>query len=263
MNKYNGTHNKMTQFAEDIKQIKTIFGLIYKYKVYIIGLLLITISIVVSTLFQPYCMGKIIDLLTYKESISKVSNYIILLFWVMLLNTFLTAIEGFLLSYISFGIENEVKKRVLEGFLNLRSDNNKMEKGGAIVEKVEQDAKIFPNVILHLVCGAVSDLLTVLIYLVILLNINFKMTMVLLIMYPILGIINFYYGKILRKFNGIFKEQKDRYINQINEIIHGKQTILNYSAEQYFLEKHENLLEYLFSTKISAAIKKIFNLNYS
>ncbi len=249
----------LVQLKKDIASIVKAISYVSKYKKNIVFLLIIELVLVVIDMAQPYLMGSVVDQLNNRSAIGTIGMTIAIMWFAVLLNDFITGLEGILLSNTNFGIENYIKEIIYKHYLRTGIASKQQTSAGELIERIDQDTQVFPSILLQLLCGITTDVLTVIFYFVLLYKINSRMLLLQLIMFPVSAVINIMYGNVLRKINVRYKKQKDRFLTFVGETTYGKKTIHNFKAEGFFLNKYIGLLKELFATKLDAAKKKIGN----
>ena len=249
----------LIQLRKDIASIVKAISYVSNYKKNIVFLLIIELVLVVIDMAQPFLMGSVVDQLNNRAAIGTIGVTIAIMWFAVLLNDFITGLEGILLSNTNFGIENYIKEIIFKHYLRTGISSKQQTSAGELIERIDQDTQVFPSILLQLLCGITTDILTVIFYFVLLCKINSRMLLLQLIMFPVAAVINIMYGNVLRKINVKYKKQKDRFLTFVSEVTYGKKTIYNFKSEGFFLNKYIVLLKELFATKLGAAKKKIGN----
>lgn len=238
--------------STDLMQLKKSFIYIKKYRKSIILLNIITIIILISELIQPFIFGNIIDLVINKEIGSIIINFILFIF-LSLLCAILIYFENILLAKINNNIERDVRNDIIKNYLNLDYVQFINNKRGIFIEKIEQDSKVFSQLILQCINGITSDIFTVIFLGFIIIKINYKLSLLLILVYPINLFINRLFGKLQRRKNLEYKTLKDEYLSLLNEIILGFKIIKIYNANNKIQNKHNDFMNKITNKKIEAA----------
>lgn len=249
---------KKKNLKNDIKEIVSALSFIEKYKIKVTVLVLIELFLVLVETAQPYFVGKIVDLLAYRETLYIIAQYILVFFVVLLINSLGNGIESVLLANINLNIEKDVKNKMFSNYIRRRYNFGMTQ--GELIERIDQDAKVIPSILLQLICGLTSDIFTVIVYLYLLMKISKTMSQILICMFPIVLAINHFYGIILRKINMIYKEEKDTFLSFIGEVSSGKKTINNFHSEDFFNKRFNVFSVAFLEIKTKALNKRVLNL---
>ena len=238
----------------DIKIIKRTFKYLKPLKISMILLIIVTFIIIMFELLQPLLMGNILDEVALGNT-NKIFYIIVLIVLVSFGNVIFTYKENILLAKISNNIECDVKKDIFDKFIEIDYKHYEEIKRGEFLEKIEQDSKIFATLLLQLISGIISDLLSLIMMGYIILKINYKLSLVLIASFPISMYLYFIYGRKIRKINNNYKIDKDVYLTFLNEIMSGFKLSKIFRAEKFFKFKYNEQVLKITDLKINAAKK--------
>lgn len=237
---------------EDINIIKKSFKYLKAYKTKTIVMILITIVTIILGMLQPLLFGKIVDEITQNKK-NKIIFFLIILTIIAVSNGILTYTENILLAKISNGIELDVRNDMFKNFINMECKEYLHINKGGFIEKIDQDSKVFAQLLLQSINSITSDIFGVVFIGVLILSISAKLSLILIIFFPINSIIYKYYGTKLRKINFQFKNRKDKYLSFINELLLGFKVVKIFQAENFLARSHNNKIKEITNIKMDAA----------
>ena len=228
----------------------------YKMKIFILFLVVLIAGFI--EIINPFLIGLVIDGLV-EHSHEIVFTYIPLIILssssLIFINSFVAIFSTNLVNNIEF----HVKSRLLKNIFDMNFTENQKFSTGMFIERVENDVSGMPHFVIEQVIDTILNVITVLVILVILFRIDIYMTLITLAAYPIIFILNLYYGKRVQKVTEEFKTTKDIYLENLKDTFLGYRTIKIYGMQFIFKKIIFNLLGILCSQKLK--IVKLLTTN--
>ena len=237
--------------------VQDVYSLVRDYRRHFVALIVVGSVVYLLGIIQTLLMGSVIDKVIQNSYIIELSRLLLIVGIISLLSINTDLLESYLISIISNKIDLTIKNRFFEQFLNNKLYLKKNR--GDVFEKIDRDTGVYSHFIINICYGTIMDSFSILVLLIVIFNISYKMSLLLLLQFPILLVINNYFGAILKDINYKYKNLKDQYFSFLNEIISGWETIRNFEANPFFVEKHSRETKLLYKVKINAAEKYISN----
>lgn len=170
---------------EIYKNLSFLFKFMKKSKLYLIsGIMFMILSVVLVTPI-PYLVGYTIDnIILVNKSYTELYKIITLIIIIYIIKYFLTLLYQYYLSIVQQNVVNEIRLSMINNIIDSPlSFINKKEKGYILsrISESEQVGSIFsPNIL-----GSLSGVFDLIAALIVMLNLNLKLTMLCLVMMPI------------------------------------------------------------------------------
>ncbi|OWA35511.1 hypothetical protein B9G55_12810 [Saccharibacillus sp. O16] len=203
---------------------------------------------------QPILLGSLID----KLSVFKIRESIYLVLGILgvgLLNSLFSALYKRKLFLTLNTIQFIKKNEIIENIMDLNVNQFKTISKGALINKIENDCKVFAGSLADLV-KFIADLIGFLVILVILFSLNIYLAFCVLTICPVIVASFYFYGNLTRKIDKESKEQLDKYLNKLNEILDKFYLIKLFSGESNIKDNYKGELE-----KYQNSLFKKNNLN--
>ena len=198
-------------------------------RINIIIYLFIVIFATILNSVQPLMFGYLIDSINNNQ---KLVIYILIIFSL----NFLSNIINYMIQRLQFkiikNIESNAKKKIFANIMNIRfEDYIKMEKG-KFVNTLQKDAEIFSKIFVMLMT-IIIDLASALIVSVIMFKIDYILTLIFLLAFPINIFIFNYFGKKIRIKTRDSKSSIDNFLTLVNELLLNFKTLKVYNSKDY------------------------------
>lgn len=202
-------------------------------RINIIIYLFIVIFATILNSVQPLMFGYLIDSINNNQ---KLVIYILIIFSL----NFLSNIINYMIQRLQFkiikNIESNAKKKIFANIMNIRfEDYIKMEKG-KFVNTLQKDAEIFSKIFVMLMT-IIIDLASALIVSVIMFKIDYILTLIFLLAFPINIFIFNYFGKKIRIKTRDSKSSIDNFLTLVNELLLNFKTLKVYNSKDYVNSK--------------------------
>ncbi|SET32368.1 ABC-type multidrug transport system, ATPase and permease component [[Clostridium] polysaccharolyticum] len=197
--------------------------------------LLIASTIVESC--QPLLFGRLIDSLHHRN---KLIILILIIAGIDIMGNFLNYITQRVQFVLSIHIEANAKKRIFRKILNMPYEKFVHVEKGKLVNTLQKDAEVFFR-ILTLIVSLGVDIASALATAVIMIGINWKLTLLFLGTFPINIFLFKKFGLKIKEKTKESKSVTDKYLTFVNEVLVNMKTIklfgANQFAEEYFEDK--------------------------
>lgn len=232
----------------DLQTLTRIIPFLTKYKTSFFIYLLLTLIVMLLSSIQPLLFGRIVDQISYGN---------LSLIMTILGVVALIALVGIVLKFIKFktslkmsnNIEMDVKNNLFEKVLFLTMNEFSKIRSGEFIEKLEQDVKVFSTILTKDLINIVLDIGTLIVIGIIMLKINWLMTIILLITFPLSILIFNYFAKYTRNESIKYKEATDNFLSYLHEIFSGFQVIKIFRIEDNRILKFRNYLKEIYQIK--------------
>ncbi|MCX7697246.1 MAG: ABC transporter ATP-binding protein/permease [Bacteroidales bacterium] len=148
------------------------------------------------------------------------------------------------------GVIRDLRNQMYQKILNLPLSFFTNERKGDILSKVSNDVQEVDNTIMASLQAFLKDPITILVYLSALFFMNYKLTLIILIALPFIGIILGNIGKSLKRKSRVGQEKLGLLISQVEETLSGIRIIKSFTAEDHAYAKN---------IKINQAYTQIMN----
>lgn len=198
--------------------------------------LFIVIFTTILSSIQPLMFGYLID---------SINNYQMLVFCIIIifsLNLF-SNITNYVMQRLQFNIikniESSAKKKIFTNIMNINFEKYiKMEKG-KLVNTLQKDAEIFSKIFIMIIT-IIIDLASALIVSIIMFKINYILTLIFLLAFPMNIFIFSYFGKKIRIKTRDSKTSIDKFLTIVNELLLNFKTLKAYNSIDYCMSKVDN-----------------------
>lgn len=201
-----------------IEDLKIIFKYIKKINVdkkKILLLVILIFAVNILSLTQPFIIGLIVDSLT-NMNIDNIKLLLLIGTILIILNIILTYLQNITLLKLVSKIEIETKNKIFTKIINKDIDYTYDYDHGTLINNIENDCNVISNLINQNI-SAIISIFNIIITGIILLKIEYRLTIVLIVMFPINGYIFLKVGRILKKQESTLRKLHDNYIVFLTE----------------------------------------------
>lgn len=234
--------------------IKKVLNYIKKYKVLVALSLIFAAVTVALTLYVPILTGRAVDFILGKGKVDFDSLINIAVKIVVIVG--ITAILQWLMSIcnnkITYGVVRDIRNEAFEKIEKMPLSYIDTHEHGDIVSRIIADVDTFADGLLMGFTQAFTGVITILGTLIFMITINFKITVLVVLLTPLsLVIANF----IAKRTYKLFRKQseiKGKQTGIINEMIGNQKVVKAYSKEKDVLEKFDEINDELQNVSLKA-----------
>lgn len=208
---------------------------------YILLLVVLLLSKTLS-LAIPYLNGKIIDFVLSKES-SHVLNNLIMVFLIIIVNGILNLIGSYVQNHIKGKTLLEIRKGIFETILSYKYSDYKKQDTGEYISKIEGDSTVVADFYINNAVSILVHIITLCIAGYFIVKISLPMSIMALMLYPIVFIVNRTYGEKIKNSQSAFRIVSDKYLKTLQEFLSNIIELKIFTLENYASEKFHRCLD--------------------
>ena len=226
-----------------------------------ISLLIISLILALTgmaiVLYEPQVLGKIIDYLTSKNTKS-LQSLVILYILCSIIGNISVNICKFLISRINIYLTTDLRNLFFSRVISAKVPNIESLSNGDLISKFETDISIVANFLTGNAVDFLINIFSVFLIAVYMFNINFILSILLLIFIPLEIIIIKKLGKISKKNSESFRKLNSKYLSFFENSIIGIKDIKSFGREKQIKNTMRTELTHLFSLANKAAYIDVF-----
>jgi len=242
-------------------ELKKCFKYIKPYRIKIICIFLFTFLGVLIGLLQPKLLGTIIDTITagqYRDVI-----YIaILMLGINILSGLFSSASGHLLSKVGMNVVYDMKTRFYGNMIRLSMRKYDSITTGELISRYENDIFRIADILTSTVIDFVMGILTVMITIFFMFQINIVLGIVVVLFFPIGFFMEKRFTTLYRKETIKIRNNNDTYMSLFTDTIAGIREVKHMVIENLFEQKMNRMQQDFIKLFIKRNILRIFN-NYS
>ncbi|WP_455684809.1 ABC transporter transmembrane domain-containing protein [Thomasclavelia sp.] len=223
---------------------------------FIISLTLALIGMAI-VLYEPQLLGKIIDQLPLGNG-GKIQNFIYLYIACSIIGNISVNICKYLISRINSYIIVDLRDMFFSKLVSAKISNIELLSKGDLISKFETDISIIANFLTGNAVDFFINIFSIFIIAVYIFNINFTLSLILLIFIPVEIIIIKWLGKISKKNTELFRKLNSKYLSFFEVSIIGLKDIKSFNREQQVKNRMKTELNNLFYLANKTAYIDIF-----
>ena len=236
----------------------TIYYYLKKYKLYISIIFLFSLLSLILTSIQPLLLSKLIDFLSKKS----INNLIKLIKFIVFLNL-INFVLGFIMKFTQLNfrikIEREIKNKIFKHIINLDLLKLNKSKTGEFLSKIEQDSMTFSSIFLNAI-SIIINILQIPILLVILFNLNFQLTFIIICIICINSLMFFMFSKKIKDLEIHLRLENDKNLSFIQEMLNSYKFITSFFIQEKICRLYNKNLNSLYNCIKN---KNIENIKFS
>ncbi|MCD6501978.1 ABC transporter ATP-binding protein [bacterium] len=179
-----------------------------------------------------------LDPFVYKDTrIETLANFCILLIIIMICKNFFLYWQTILTSVALQGIMNDYRKKLFEHIHNLSLAFFDRQRTGDIISRIVSDVQTMQDSISVAVADLIRDPLSLLIYYLILLFLDWKLTLIITAMIPVIALILNAIGKHLRRYTTRGQERMADSVSVLQETISGIRVVKAFDMAAFELRR--------------------------
>ena len=239
-------------------KLKKLLILLKPYIIWIILALILSLIEAATTYFTPIYIQKIIEIVVPTGDLSRLKEIISFL----LLLEVVSLVSTFVLKYIFSVISNEymfsVKKAIVETCFKLKNSEIENAKG-MLITIMNNDIYYLQAIITNLFPQLIIDFVSLIAIIIVLFKINYVILLIIVLFYPCLVWLQFYFNKKIRSKSKEYFNNMDNSNKLLNEFIRYLQDYICLHAKRYFKNRFVNIEKKNVNAKLSLDITKECN----
>ncbi|MER3482242.1 MAG: ABC transporter ATP-binding protein, partial [Meiothermus sp.] len=247
----------------DFNQLRRLLGYTKPYRA---GLVVAIVATLISSAFGllfPQVIGRLIDasfLRIGSSDTGPLDRTVLLLIGVFAVQALFTSVQSYLLSRVGEGVVADLRRTVYSHLLTLSPRFFEARKTGEITSRLTSDIATVQGVVSNALVQIFSQTLTLVGTVIILFLMNWKLSLLMLSIVPVVVLSAFYFGRLLRK---VSKEFQDRVADanaRAEEAIGGVRVVQSFTAEGLESRHYSELIGASFAVALRRArIRATFN----
>lgn len=169
-----------------------------------------------------------------KQTLIIVCSIIVALF---LMRNLFSYLSTYFMAPVRNGIVEDMRNNMYRKVLNLPLSYFSNERKGDLMSRMSNDVQEVDNSVMSSIQVLFRDPITILVYLTSLMLMNFKLTLIIIAMLPIIGVVLGNIGKSLRRKSKTSQERLGLLTSMIDETLHGLRIIKAFTSEDVVYKK--------------------------
>ncbi|GLS90592.1 long-chain-fatty-acid--CoA ligase [Psychromonas marina] len=230
----------MLNYNGDIYYLKNFFRFAKKYKASaLLGIAMLPLSIITSLLF-PWLIIQVIDVHLVQGDMDDLWWYIFYLLAVLAINYVVDATYAYNLRKTGQYAITDMRSALFARVLKLPRSYFDNKPTGVTLSRLTSDLEAIGETFVQAIVGLVKDSINTIALLIMMLFINWQLTLVVLIVMPPVMYLTVYVRNRLRAMNLITRSSLARGIGFLQEVLLGVKTVQFYRAEEQVEQKYKN-----------------------
>lgn len=209
-----------------------VFNKLFKYKIEIIIIFLLTILAAGLTSRIPYIIGNIVDLALVDTDIGNLVRCVTLLFATLILGNIFSAIRKYLSSLVTLKLTNGLSKEVFNNIIMTKYSFFTETRQGDILQRITKDVKSLQNFDLDIVPNFCYEVVLAVFALVSVLRIYWPLGIIGMVIYSVYLLPTRYMGKKMKSKSGELRNQSALLKQMVVEKLKSIDQIKIYGTEE-------------------------------
>ena len=202
----------------------------------------------------PLVIVRLLDSVTKAKSFTPLNNLALLLVGIFLLQAIFTSVQSYLLSYIGEHIVFDLRTALYTQLQRLSLSFYSSRRVGDIVSRLSSDVTQMRTVLTNNLTGFLSQVLTLIGSIVIVLTMNARLTLFILALVPILIVVAGVFGSRLQKASTQIQDQLADSTVVAEEGLQGIRVVKSFGREDYEIQRYHNAMEKTFLASLRMVV---------
>ena len=202
----------------------------------------------------PLVIVRLLDSVTQAKSFGPINNLTLMLIGIFLIQAIVTAIESYLLSYIGEHIVFDLRTALYTQLQRLSLSFYSSRRVGDLVSRLSSDVTQMRAMLTNSLTGFLSQVLTLIGSIVIVLTMNARLTLFILALVPVLIVVAGFFGSRLQKASTQIQDQLADSTVVAEEGLQGIRIVKSFGREQYETQRYHNAMEKTFRASLQMAL---------
>ncbi len=193
---------------------------------------------VALTLVDPLVIKVLIDNVIVERNIGLLHIVMIALLSVYVIRSLFTIITAYLFNFVGQRILFDIRSQLFQHLERLHMGFYHRTKVGEVVSRVNSDVESLQGIVTTTFVSLITDLLTVIAILAVVLFLDWKLTLVSLSIFPIFAVSIAYFGRRIRQKSREVREKVADILHFFQETISGMKLVQSFVGEKYEARRH-------------------------
>jgi len=202
----------------------------------------------------PLIIVRLLDSVTKAKSFGPLNNLALLLVGIFLLQALFTSVQSYLLSYIGEHIVYDLRTSLYTQLQKLSLSFYSSRRVGDIVSRLSSDVTQMRTMLTNNLTGFLSQILTLIGSIVIVLTMNTRLTLFILALVPVLIVVAGVFGSRLQKASMHIQDELADSTVVAEEGLQGIRVVKSFGREDYEVKRYNNAMEKTFLASLRMAV---------
>ncbi len=193
---------------------------------------------VALTLVDPLVIKVLIDNVIVERNIGLLNVVMLALLGVYVIRSLFTIITAYLFNFVGQRILFDIRNQLFQHLERLHMGFYHRTKVGEVVSRVNSDVESLQGIVTTTFVSLITDLLTVIAILAVVLFLDWKLTLVSLSIFPIFAVSIAYFGRRIRRKSREVREKVADILHFFQETISGMKLVQSFVGEKYEARRH-------------------------
>ncbi len=202
----------------------------------------------------PLVIVHLLDSVTKAKSYGPLNMLAVLLVGIFLLQAIFSALQSYLLAYVGEHIVYDLRTSLYNHLQRLSLDFYAVRRVGDLVSRLSSDVTQMRTMLTNNLTGFLSQMLTLIGSIVILLSMNAQFTLFILALAPVLILIAFAFGSRIQKGSMRVQDQLADSTVVAEEGLQGIRIVKSFGREAYEMQRYDTAMEKTFQASLRMAV---------
>ena len=228
-------------------QFRRLFAFVqpYRYRLYI-AMVVIAIGSLLG-LAGPYALQFLVDAVFNRNDPALLNQITLILIAIFATQSVFYFIRSYLLSFIGERIMADLRIRLFEHLQSLSLSFYNERRTGELVSRLTNDVSTVRNVVTSDISTALSQVLTFIGALILIIVTDWRLTLFMFALIPLVMLFAILFGRRLRKLSGAVQDQLAGATTILEEAIGGVRVVQSFTRERYEVGRFRDSIESTFS----------------
>lgn len=223
-----------------------------------LGIVFLMMIVVGLSLIDPLAMKIVIDDVIVDRNVPLLNVIVIALIVLFLMRSGMRIVINYFIQYVGQKILFNIRFDLFRHLEKLHIGFFTRTKTGEIISRVNNDVSVVNEVLTSTLIALVTDLASVLVVFVIMLYLNWKLTLVSMVIFPFLFITQFYMGRKIKKKSRETRDKSAEIVSFFQEVFSSIRLIQSFVKERFeairLLRKSKELINLRITLGVLGAI---------
>lgn len=236
-----------------MEQFRRLFAFVqpYRYRLYI-AMVVIAIGSLLG-LAGPYALQFLVDAVFNQNDPALLNQITLILIAIFAAQSVFYFVRSYLLSFIGERVMADLRIRLFEHLQGLSLSFYNERRTGELVSRLTNDVSTVRNVVTSDISTALSQALTFVGALILIIITDWRLTLFMFALIPLIMLFAILFGRRLRKFSGAVQDQLASATTILEEAIAGVRVVQSFTRERYEIGRFRDSIE----TTFTLAMKRV------
>ncbi|WP_341226424.1 ABC transporter transmembrane domain-containing protein [uncultured Arcticibacterium sp.] len=252
-----------SEFAERLKKKKfdknsfkkalKLLSFVLPYKwAFAIGIIFLVLS-TSTTLTFPSLIGEVTRVIEGNSDYSL--NQVVLFFGgILILQGIFSFLRVYIFSYVSQNVSADVRRKVFNKLISLPINFYEKNRVGDLISRITSDVSSFQSILSVTLAELFRQVVTLIVGIAIILYISWKLTLFMLLTFPIVVVAAFVFGRYIRVFSRKVQEKLADSNAMVSETLQSISVVKGFTNEKVESEKYDESMSDVVALSIKSAI---------